>query len=78
MVDSVAEAAGPSPVVVRSSKGCTGVSLRDLWTYRITAHLGEAVTFIVRNGNFASRDEAEVKGQELAHLGPANHVVRVR
>jgi len=34
MVDRVAEAAGPSHVVIRPSTGWTGVSLRDLWAYR--------------------------------------------
>jgi hypothetical protein len=36
------------------------------------------VTFIVRHGNFAAREDAESKGQELERLGLANHVVRVR
>ena len=34
MVDRVAEAAGPSHIVIRPSTGWTGVSLRDLWAYR--------------------------------------------
>lgn len=34
MIDRVAEAAGPSLVVIRPSRGWTGVSLRDLWAYR--------------------------------------------
>jgi len=34
MVDRVAEAAGPSHVVIRPSTGWTGVSLRDVWAYR--------------------------------------------
>jgi len=33
-MNRVAEAAGPSLVVVRPSRGWTGVSLRDLWAYR--------------------------------------------
>jgi cell division protein FtsN len=45
---------------------------------RITAQPGEAVTFIVRHGNFASREEAEVTGDALTRLGLANHVIRVR
>ncbi|MBI4594658.1 MAG: SPOR domain-containing protein, partial [Candidatus Rokubacteria bacterium] len=45
---------------------------------RVAAQPGEAVTFVIRHGNFASREEAEAKGQELARLGLANHVVRVK
>jgi capsular exopolysaccharide synthesis family protein len=45
---------------------------------RVAAQRGEAVTFIVRHGNFAAREDAESKGQELERLGLANHVVRVR
>ncbi len=45
---------------------------------RIAVQRGEAVTFIIRHGNFASRPEAEGKSQELDRLGLANHVVRVR
>jgi hypothetical protein len=36
------------------------------------------VTFIIRHGNFTSRQEAAGKSQELERLGLANHVVRVR
>jgi cell division septation protein DedD len=45
---------------------------------RIAAQRGEAVTFVIRHGNFTSRREAEAKAQELDRLGLANHVVRVR
>jgi cell division septation protein DedD len=45
---------------------------------RIAVQPGEAVVFIVRHGTFASREEAEVKGEALARLGLANHVTRVR
>ncbi len=45
---------------------------------RIAARRGEAVTFIIRHGNFASRPEAEGKSRELERLGLANHVVQVR
>jgi cell division septation protein DedD len=45
---------------------------------RIAAQPGEAVTFIVRHGNFASREEAEVKGEAVARLGLVNHVIQVR
>jgi len=34
MLNRVAEADGPTLVVVRPSRGWTGVSLRDLWAYR--------------------------------------------
>ncbi|HEV8643923.1 MAG TPA: polysaccharide biosynthesis tyrosine autokinase [Methylomirabilota bacterium] len=45
---------------------------------RIAVQPGEAVTFVIRHGNFASRDDAEDRGQELTRLGLPNHVVRVR
>jgi cell division septation protein DedD len=45
---------------------------------RIAVQPGEAVTFVIRHGNFVSRDEAEDKGEELTGLGLPNHVVRVR
>jgi cell division septation protein DedD len=45
---------------------------------RVAAQPGEAITFIIRHGNFASRAEAEARSEELARLGLTNHVVRVR
>ncbi|HSF07284.1 MAG TPA: SPOR domain-containing protein, partial [Methylomirabilota bacterium] len=45
---------------------------------RIAVQRGEAVTFVIRHGNFTSRQEADGKSQELERLGLANHVVRVR
>jgi hypothetical protein len=45
---------------------------------RIAVQRGEAVTFVIRHGNFTSRPEAEGKSQELERLGLANHVVRVK
>jgi cell division septation protein DedD len=45
---------------------------------KVATQPGEAVTFVVRHGNFTARDDAETKSQELQRLGLANHVVRVR
>lgn len=45
---------------------------------RVAAQPGEAQTFVIRHGNFASRDEAEARGAELARVGLANHVVRAK
>jgi cell division septation protein DedD len=45
---------------------------------RIATQRGDAVTFVIRHGNFISRQEAETKSQELERLGLANNVVRVR
>ncbi len=45
---------------------------------RIATQRGEAVTFVIRHGNFTSRQEADTKSQELERLGLANNVVRVR
>ena len=45
---------------------------------RVSAQPGEAPTFVVRHGNFTSADEAKAKSRELARLGLANQVVRVK
>jgi hypothetical protein len=45
---------------------------------RIAVQPGEAVTFAIRHGNFATQREAETKGQELIRLGLVNQVVRVK
>ncbi len=45
---------------------------------RVSAQPGEAATFVIRHGNFATSDEAEAKGQELRRLGLATQVVRVK
>jgi cell division protein FtsN len=45
---------------------------------RVAAQPGEAVAFIIRHGNFGSREEAEERSGELARLGLPNHVVRVK
>ena len=45
---------------------------------RIAVQPGEAVTFAIRHGNFATLREAETKGQELIRLGLGNQVVRVK
>ena len=45
---------------------------------RVSAQPGEAVTFVVRHGNFATSEDAEAKGRELLRLGLANQVVRVK
>jgi cell division septation protein DedD len=45
---------------------------------RVASQPGEAVTFAIRHGNFATSQEAEAKGQELLRLGLGNQVVRVK
>src|SRR6185436_11419378 len=45
---------------------------------RVAARPGDAQTFVIRHGNFASREEAEAKAGELGQLGLANHVVRAK
>jgi hypothetical protein len=45
---------------------------------RVAAQSGEAQTFVIRHGNFASREEAEARGAELGRLGLVNHVVRAK
>lgn len=45
---------------------------------RVATQPGEAQTFVLRHGNFVSRDEAEARGGELARLGLPNHVVRAK
>jgi cell division septation protein DedD len=45
---------------------------------RVGSQPGEAVTFAIRHGNFATSQEAEAKGQELLRLGLGNQVVRVK
>jgi uncharacterized protein involved in exopolysaccharide biosynthesis/Mrp family chromosome partitioning ATPase len=45
---------------------------------RVVARPGEAQTFVIRHGNFASREEAEARGTELGRLGLVNHVVRAK
>jgi len=45
---------------------------------RIAAQPGVAVAFVIRHGNFASREEADEKGETLERLGLANHVIRVK
>jgi hypothetical protein len=45
---------------------------------RVAAQAGEAVTYVIRHGNFASREEAEAKGRELVRLGLPNQAVQVK
>ena len=45
---------------------------------RVAAQPGEAQTFVIRHGNFASREEAEARGGELGRLGLPNYVVRAK
>jgi hypothetical protein len=45
---------------------------------RVAVQPGEAVTFSLRHGNFATSAEAAARGQELMRLGLAHQVVRVK
>ena len=45
---------------------------------RVAAQPGEAVAYMIRHGNFASRTEAEAKAGELDRLGLTHQVIQVR
>jgi capsular exopolysaccharide synthesis family protein len=45
---------------------------------RVAAETGEAITFVIRHGNFASREEADARSQELTRLGLPNQAVQVQ
>ncbi|MBI2217743.1 MAG: polysaccharide biosynthesis tyrosine autokinase [Candidatus Rokubacteria bacterium] len=45
---------------------------------RVAAQAGEAISFMIRHGNFTSPAEAEAKSQELARLGLATQPVQVK
>jgi hypothetical protein len=79
----VRNGAGPSvrvgePMVLRGSVQLAEKLRAQGHQVRIAAQPGEAITFVIRHGNFASRDEAERRSGDLSRLGLPNHVVRVR
>jgi len=45
---------------------------------RVAAQPGEAVTYVIRHGTFASRREADAKSDELGRLGLSHQVIQVR
>jgi cell division septation protein DedD len=45
---------------------------------RVTAQPGTVETFVIRHGNFASREHAEARGSELRGLGIPSYVVRAK
>jgi polysaccharide biosynthesis transport protein len=45
---------------------------------RVAAQPGEAVAYVIRHGNFASRLEAETRAEELGRLGLPSQVIQVR
>jgi polysaccharide biosynthesis transport protein len=45
---------------------------------RVAAQPGEAVAYMIRHGNFASRLEAEARAEELGRLGLSHQVIQVR
>ncbi len=45
---------------------------------RVAAQPGEAVTYVIRHGTFASRRQAEAKAEELGRLGLSHQVTQVR
>jgi len=45
---------------------------------RVAAQPGEATTFTIRHGNFATAEEARAKSEELMRAGLANQVVRAK
>jgi hypothetical protein len=44
----------------------------------VAAQPGEAVAYMIRHGNFASRPEAEAKAEEFGRLGLPHQVIQVR
>jgi len=48
------------------------------YAVRVSAQPGEAVAYVIRHGNFASRLEAEAKAAELGRLGLSHQVIQVR
>jgi hypothetical protein len=45
---------------------------------RVASQPGEVVTFLVRHGAYAKREEAREKGEALKRLGFAPQIVQVR
>jgi hypothetical protein len=45
---------------------------------RVAAEPGEAVAYVIRHGQFASRGDAETKAEELGRLGLSHQVIQVR
>jgi hypothetical protein len=45
---------------------------------RVAAEPGEAVAYVIRHGQFASRGDAEMKAEELGRLGLSHQVIQVR
>jgi Mrp family chromosome partitioning ATPase/uncharacterized protein involved in exopolysaccharide biosynthesis len=79
----VRNGAGPSvrvgePMVLRGAVQLAERLRAQGHQVRIAAQPGEAITFVIRHGNFASREEAEQRSGDLTRMGLANHVVRVR
>jgi hypothetical protein len=75
--------AGPSvrvgePMVLRGAVQLAERLRAQGHQVRIAAQPGEAITFVIRHGNFASREEAEQRSGDLSRMGLTNHVVRVR
>ncbi len=81
-----ATALGTDPVSVRIGearplRGAVELAERlraDGHAVRVMLQPGEAVTFVIRHGNFASRGEAEGKGRELRERGLPSQIVQVR
>jgi len=54
-----------------------GTSLRAKnYQVRVASQAGEAQTFVIRHGNFASHAEAQGRSAELERSGLPNHIVR--
>jgi cell division protein FtsN len=45
---------------------------------RVAAQAGDAIAYVVRHGNFASREEAAARASELERLGLPLQVIQVR
>jgi cell division protein FtsN len=76
----------PEPPIVRAAEPSplrTAVEIAEKLRagghhVRVAAQPGEAVAYMIRHGNFASRTEAEAKAGELDRLGLTHQVIQVR
>jgi hypothetical protein len=45
---------------------------------RVAAEPGEAIAYVIRHGQFPSREDAETRAEELGRLGLSSQVIQVR
>ena len=66
------------PAPLRTAVEAAGKLRAQGYQVRVAAQPGEAVAYMIRHGNFASRTEAEAKAGELDRLGLTYQVIQVR